>query len=90
MLVALSVQGVGLFRDIFPNGGMRFGFSYALPLIFWLALLFYWIESFYARLEGLHMLGLPLAAVCALLPLAFPGATLPGSMSTRQCFAPIF
>jgi ABC-type uncharacterized transport system permease subunit len=39
----------------------------------WLALLFYWIESFYARLEGLHMLGLPIAAVCALLPLLFPG-----------------
>jgi ABC-type uncharacterized transport system permease subunit len=73
LLVALLVQGVGLFREIFPNGGMRFGFSYALPLIFWLALLFYWIESFYARLEGLHMLGLPLAAVCALLPLVFPG-----------------
>ncbi|MCK7500344.1 MAG: cytochrome c biogenesis protein CcsA [Comamonadaceae bacterium] len=38
----------------------------------WLALLFYWIESFYARLEGLHMLVLPLAAVGALLPVAFP------------------
>lgn len=73
LLIALLVQGAGLFREIFPDGGMRFGFGYALPLIFWLALLFYWIESFYSRLEGLHMLGLPLAAVCALLPLAFPG-----------------
>jgi ABC-type uncharacterized transport system permease subunit len=41
--------------------------------MFWLALLFYWIESIYARIEGLHMIGLPLAAVCALLPLALPG-----------------
>lgn len=73
LLAALLLQGAGLYRDIFPEGGMRFGFSYALALIFWLALLFYWIESFYARLEGLHMLGLPLAAVCALLPVAFPG-----------------
>lgn len=73
LLAALALQGVGLFRELFPGGGMRFGFSYALALMLWLALLFYWIESFYARLEGLHMLGLPIAAVCALLPLLFPG-----------------
>jgi ABC-type uncharacterized transport system permease subunit len=78
LLGALALQGVGLFHDLFPAGGMRFGFSYAVALILWLALLFYWIESFYARLEGLHMLGLPLAAVGALLPLAFPAQhTLP-------------
>lgn len=72
LLGALAVQGVGLLREIFPAGGMRFGFSYAVALMIWLALLFYWIESFYSRLEGLHMLGLPLAAVGALLPLIFP------------------
>jgi ABC-type uncharacterized transport system permease subunit len=71
LLVALALQGGGLFRDMFPGDGMHFGFSYALALIFWLALLFYWIESFYARLEGLHMLVLPVAAVSALLPAAF-------------------
>jgi len=38
----------------------------------WLAIAFYWIESFYARMEGLQMLGLPLAAVCVLLPLLIP------------------
>lgn len=73
LLGALTLQGIGLFRDLFPQGGMRFGFSYALALMFWLALLFYWIESIYARIEGLHMIVLPLAAVCAVLPLAFPG-----------------
>jgi ABC-type uncharacterized transport system permease subunit len=73
LLGALAAQGFGLFGELFPDGGMRFGFSYALATMFWLALLFYWIESFYARLDGLHMLGLPLAAVCAVLPLVFPG-----------------
>jgi ABC-type uncharacterized transport system permease subunit len=33
---------------------------------------FYWIESFYARMEGLQVLGLPIAAVCVLLPALVP------------------
>ncbi|MGB0129447.1 MAG: cytochrome c biogenesis protein CcsA [Rhodocyclaceae bacterium] len=73
LLAALGVQGVSLFADLFPDGGMRFGFSYALATIMWLALVFYWIESLYTRLDGLQMLGLPLAALCAVLPLLAPG-----------------
>jgi ABC-type uncharacterized transport system permease subunit len=44
-----------------------------LSLILWLAIALYWIESFYARMDGLQMLGLPLAAICVLLPALFPG-----------------
>jgi ABC-type uncharacterized transport system permease subunit len=36
---------------------MRFGFSVALSLMVWLAVLFYWIETLYARLDGLHAAG---------------------------------
>ena len=36
-------------------------------------MLFYWVESLYARLEGLQTLAMPVAAVCALLPAFFPG-----------------
>jgi len=34
------------------------------------------MESFYARMEGLQVLGLPLAAGCTLLPLLLPGQHL--------------
>lgn len=73
LLAALVVHGLVLREQIFPASGMRFGFADALAMMLWLALVFYWIESFYARLEGLQTLALPLAAVCALLPVVWPG-----------------
>ncbi|RLJ67773.1 cytochrome C assembly family protein [Sulfurisoma sediminicola] len=76
LLAALAMHGVTLAQEIFPGNAMRFGFAVALSLILWLALALYWIESFYARMEGLQMLGLPLAAVCVLLPAALPGQHL--------------
>jgi ABC-type uncharacterized transport system permease subunit len=76
LLGALLLHGVTLAQEIFPDNAMRFGFAVALSLILWLAIALYWIESFYARMEGLQMLGLPLAAVCVLLPAALPGQHL--------------
>jgi ABC-type uncharacterized transport system permease subunit len=49
MLLALLAHGfacTGSFAD-----GIHFGFSLALSLMLWLAMLFYWIESLYARLR---------------------------------------
>jgi ABC-type uncharacterized transport system permease subunit len=76
LIGALILHGVTLAQEIFPDNAMRFGFAVALSLILWLAIALYWIESFYARMEGLQMLGLPLAAVCVLLPAALPGQHL--------------
>lgn len=78
MLVTLIVHGATLVLELFPasGAGMRFGFAVALSLITWLAVALYWIESFYARMEGLQMLGLPLAAICSLLPWVLPGQHL--------------
>jgi ABC-type uncharacterized transport system permease subunit len=73
LLAALLVHGQTLVEAILPGNDMRFGFAAAVSLIMWLAVTLYWIESFYARMEGLQMLGLPLAAVCVLLPGLFPG-----------------
>jgi ABC-type uncharacterized transport system permease subunit len=73
LFVALILHAATLGGEIFPDNAMRFGFSVALSLILWLAIAFYWIESFYARMDGLQMFGLPLAAVCVLLPALFPG-----------------
>jgi len=76
--IALVLHGTTVGIELFPPDatGMRFGFSVALSMMTWLAVTFYWIESFYARMEGLQMLGLPLAAACGLLPWLFPGQHL--------------
>lgn len=74
---ALLCHGLALVHGIFPDAdGMRFGFSVALSMMIWLAVALYWIESFYARMEGLQMLGLPLAAAGCLLLWLFPGQHL--------------
>jgi ABC-type uncharacterized transport system permease subunit len=91
LAIALILHGTTLGMEIFPASGegMRFGFAAALSMITWLAVVLYWIESFYARMEGLQMLGLPLAAVCALLPWALPGQhilTNAGSLTFRLHF----
>ncbi|MBI4755084.1 MAG: cytochrome c biogenesis protein CcsA [Betaproteobacteria bacterium] len=72
LIAALAMQAVGLYNALFPGDAMHFGFAYALSLMLWLALAVYWIESFYARLDGLRALVLPVAALCALLPAIFP------------------
>ncbi|MCB1937841.1 MAG: cytochrome c biogenesis protein CcsA [Rhodocyclaceae bacterium] len=72
LLVALLAHGVVLHGELFPGQGMHFGFGTALSLMVWLAVLFYWIENFFARLDGLQTFVMPAAAVCTLLPAMFP------------------
>jgi ABC-type uncharacterized transport system permease subunit len=72
ILLALTLQGIGLYDGLFAIGGMRFSFSLALSLMLWLAVLIYWLESFRSRMDGLQPMVLPLAALCALLPVVFP------------------
>ena len=69
---ALALQGIGLNEGLFGAGGMRFSFSFALSLMLWLAVLIYWLESFRSRMDGLQPMVLPLAALCAVLPVVFP------------------
>lgn len=76
LLATLAVHGVSLNQGIFADGTMRFGFSVALSMMLWLAIAVYWVESFYARMEGLQMFGFPLAAVCVLLPAIMPSPHL--------------
>lgn len=72
LAVTLIIHALVLSHQIFPDGQMRFGAGDALAVMTWLALMFYWIESFSSRLDGLHMLALPLAAVCAAIPVVWP------------------
>jgi ABC-type uncharacterized transport system permease subunit len=84
LLVALLAHGASLAQEIFPGATMHFSFSIALSLILWLAIAFYWIESFYARMEGLQMLSLPLATVAVLMPVAFPGQHILANADSLQ------
>ena len=69
---ALLIHAYGLYNALFTEAGMRFSFSFALSLMMWLAVLIYWLESFMTRMEGMQPMVLPLAAICALLPVIFP------------------
>ncbi len=68
---ALLPQATGLYMVLLSDQGMRFSFGLALSLMMWIAVLIYWLESFFARMEGMQPLVLPLAAVCAALPVVF-------------------
>ena len=74
-----------LVQDMFGGAQFRFGFAQALSIMTLLALLFYGAESFIHPLEGLPALVLPPAAICVVLPAAFPG-----SLFTVQAQAPAF
>lgn len=74
--LALAIHGLGLYEAIFTEVGMRFSFSFALSLMMWLAVLIYWLESFFARMEGMQPMVLPLAGFCAILPVIFPNVHL--------------
>jgi len=73
LLAALATHGLALHAMLFPGEGMRFGFGLAVSLMIWLAVCFYWIETFYARLDGLHAMVLPAGIIGSLLPLVAPG-----------------
>ena len=71
VLAALLIHAATLRGEIFADGQMRFSFAIALSVMLWLAIALFWIESFYARMEGLQMLGMPAAAAAVLLPAVF-------------------
>jgi len=74
LALALVIHGGTLFADVGgADGPPRFGFSIALSMTLWLAMVFYWIEGWFARIENLQAVAMPVAAVAALLPLFFPG-----------------
>jgi ABC-type uncharacterized transport system permease subunit len=70
--VALSLHGAGLYEELFSSGHLRFSFSLATSLMLWLAVFIYWLESFRSRMDGIQPVVLPLAAISAALPMAFP------------------
>ena len=83
LLIAVVLHGYTLVGDLDGTGEPRFGFSVALSMTLWLAMAFYWLESFFTPIQGLQALAMPVAAVATLLPAVFPGQhALPDMGST--------
>ena len=73
ILVPLAAHGALLYSELFAQSELRFGFAYALSAMLWLAVLFYWLESFVYDLDALQPPALALAAFAVPLPVLFPG-----------------
>lgn len=89
LLLALASHGLSLHGALFAGSTMQFGFGPAVSLMIWLAVCFYWIETLYARLDGLHAVVLPAGVIGSLLPLVAPGQhvlTNAGSPAFRAHF----
>lgn len=76
ILIPLALHGWLLYQGIFAASELRFGFAQALSAMLWLAVVIYWVESMYFRLEGMQPLVLGAAGACALLPLWFSGRAI--------------
>src|ERR1041384_80696 len=76
ILVPLALHGGLIYHGIFAAPELRFGFAQALSAMLWLSVLIYWVESLLFRLEGMQPLVLGTAALCAPLPIWFPGRAI--------------
>ncbi|MBI1396455.1 MAG: cytochrome C biogenesis protein [Betaproteobacteria bacterium] len=72
LLIPLGLQAWLLYEGMFAGPSMFMGVGNALSCIVWVALVIYWGASFFYRLEGMQALVVPIAAVAAFMPLAFP------------------
>ncbi|MCU0897779.1 MAG: cytochrome c biogenesis protein CcsA [Burkholderiales bacterium] len=84
ILVPLALHSWLLYQDLLGGPSLRFGFSQALSLMMWLAVLFYWIESLFYSLQGIFAIVLPVAAVTVVLPALFPGFEAPPYTGTAE------
>ncbi len=72
----------GLLREAaIVDGNWRFGFALALSATMWLTVALFVVESLFVPLAGLGIVILPLAAVCVVLPVVFPGSEILGRLS---------
>jgi ABC-type uncharacterized transport system permease subunit len=84
ILVVLAIHSTLLYETLFATPVLRFGFGQALSATLWLAVLVYWIENLFYRLEGMQPLVLGVAALCVPLPYVFPGLESPAYAHTME------
>lgn len=74
ILVALGIHAAVLFGTMLAGNVLRIGVGDAISAILWLTVLIYWLGSLFYRLDGLHALIMPVAAIAAFLPALLPAA----------------
>ena len=79
ILLPLALNGVVLYAELFGRSELRFGFAYALSAMLWLAVLFYWLDSFFYDLDVMQPPALALAALTVPLTALFPGRATAGA-----------
>ena len=72
LLAPFALHTFLLAGSLFGGNGLYLGVGNALSLILWLTVLIYGLGSLFYRLDGLHALVMPAAAVAVLLPVVFP------------------
>lgn len=72
LLVPIALHTWLLYSSMLRDDGLYLGVGNALSLILWLTVLIYGLGSFFYRLDGLHALVLPAAAVAVVLPALLP------------------
>ncbi len=70
--IPLLLHAILLSESMFRDDGMHLGVGNAVSLIMALAVLIYWVASFFHRLEGLTAMVLPAAALLSWLPMLTP------------------
>ena len=84
ILAPLGLHTWLLWEILFVSSELRFGFAIALSAMLWLAVLIYWIESLFLKLEGMQAPVLALAALCAPWPAIFPGLAAPPNAQSME------
>lgn len=84
ILVPLALHTWLLWEILFLSSELRFGFAIALSAMLWLAVLIYWIESLFLKLEGMQAPVLALAALCTPWPAIFPGLAAPPTAQSME------
>ena len=74
VLVPLGLHATLLYGSVFASDGMRLGVGNTVSTIVWLTVAIYWLGNLFYQAEGLQAMVMPIAAVCALLPILFPAA----------------
>src|SRR5262249_24150328 len=84
ILVPLALHTWLIYDMLLGRAGLRLRVGRGLLLMLWLAVIIYWVESRFLRLEGLQAPVLALAAVCVPLPALFTGLVSPASAATHS------
>ncbi len=72
VLAPLILHATLLYDSVFAGDGVHLGVGNAISTIVWLTVAIYWLGNLFYHLEGLQAMVMPVAAVCAILPILFP------------------